>query len=225
LGYTAGRTSAHTPKIGNYLNIGFFSLIRFSMPKRNARLKKKKLDPVLIISAGVFLVGLAVILFVLHAMGGTGSPPASDRSSVAPVAVNFPAPDLSLENVNGKTESLSDYHQHVVLVNNWAIWCPPCKAEMPTLESYYEQHARDGLVIIGIEAGESKSAVTQFAQDYGLKFQLWLDPANASLSAFRNENLPNSYVIDRTGTIRYAWTGEISRSMLEKYITPLLSQQ
>ena len=171
------------------------------------------------------MVSLAVLGFVLHSMGGSVSQPASDQYSVAPVAVNYPAPELALENLSGNTNSLADYHGQVVLVNNWAIWCPPCKAEMPTLESYYEEHAGNGLMIIGIEAGESKSAVTQFAKDYGLKFQLWLDPDNASLSVFRNENLPNSYVIDRGGTIRYAWTGEISRSMLEKYVTPLLSQE
>ena len=196
------------------------------MPKRNLRPRKKKFDPVLIISAGVLLISLAVILVLLRPSDNSISQPSSDRFSVAPVAVNFPAPELSLKNVKGKTESLADYRQQVVLVNNWAIWCPPCKAELPTLEAFYEAHSAAGFMIIGIEAGEPQATtVSQFAQSYGLKFPVWLDPGNASLSAFKNENLPNSYVIDRTGTIRYAWTGEISRSMLEKYITPLISSE
>lgn len=79
-------------------------------------------------------------------------------------------------------------------------------------------------MIVGIEAGDPQGTVSQFAQTLGLKFHVWVDPQNASLAVFRNENLPNSYVIDRTGTVRYAWTGAISRAMLEKYVTPLLTQ-
>lgn len=194
------------------------------MPKSSLRPAKKKLDPVLIVSAGVLLVSLAVILLLLHFSGSSAPQPTSDRFSVAPVAVNYPAPPLSLKNVNGKTKSLVDYSGQVVLVNNWAIWCPPCKAELPTLEDFYEAHSAAGFMIIGVEAGEPHDAVSQFVQSQGLKFPVWLDPQNASLTAFRNGNLPNSYVIDRTGTIKYAWTGGISRTMLEKYITPLLSQ-
>lgn len=111
-----------------------------------------------------------------------------------------------------------------MLVNNWATWCPPCKAEMPTLEKYYEAHASEGFEIIAIEAGDGKDQVAQFADDLNLKFAVWLDPDGASLNAFRNGNLPNSYVIDRQGMVRYAWTGEINLAMLEKYVTPLIAE-
>ncbi len=195
------------------------------MPKRNLRPKQKKLDPVIVISAGVLFVALAALLLLLHAQGGPVSQPAPDQMSVVPMAVKFPAPELALENVSGKTELLADYRGDVVLVNNWAVWCPPCKAELPTLEAYYEAHAAEGFMIVAIEAGDPRDTVSQFVQTDGLKFRVWVDPNNASLSAFRNTNLPNSYVIDRTGTIRYAWVGETDRKMLEKYITPLLSQQ
>jgi peroxiredoxin len=195
------------------------------MPKRNLRPKQKKLDPVIVISAGVLFVALAALLLLLHAQGGPVSQPAPDQMSVVPMAVKFPAPELALENVSGKAESLADYRGDVVLVNNWAVWCPPCKAELPTLEAYYEAHAAEGFMIVAIEAGDPRDTVSQFVQTDGLKFRVWVDPNNASLSAFRNTNLPNSYVIDRTGTIRYAWVGETDRKMLEKYITPLLSQQ
>lgn len=141
-----------------------------------------------------------------------------------PLAVRFTAPDLALENINGKTESLVDYHQQVVLVNNWAIWCPPCKAEMPVLESYYEDHAEEGFTIIAVEAGDTRETVSKFAESYRLKFQVWLDPDTAALRAFGNGNLPNSYVIDRQGTVRYTWTGEVDRGTLEKFVTPLLTE-
>jgi peroxiredoxin len=195
------------------------------MPKRNIRTRNNKFDPVVIVSAGVLLVSLAVVLLLLRARSGPVPQPASAQSGVAPAAVNMPEPELSLENVNGKIESLTDNREHVVLVNNWAVWCPPCKAELPTLEAYYEAHAAEGFIIIAIEAGDPKDTVSQFVRSDGLKFRVWLDPDNASLSAFKNTNLPNSYVIDRSGTVRYAWVGETDQAMLEKYITALLSQQ
>ena len=138
--------------------------------------------------------------------------------------VNYPAPELSLQNVNGAAESLIDYRDKVVLVNNWATWCPPCKAEIPTLEAYYKAHTTDGFVIIGVEAGEPQNDVLKFVQDNGMTYPVWIDLNGAVLDAFNNENLPSSYVIDRTGTVRLAWVGEISSEMLEKYITPLLME-
>jgi peroxiredoxin len=187
------------------------------MTKKKYRRKYQKPFPIIPVALGLFLIGFALLAFVKpkpeNAIADTG---------VVPFAVNYAAPELSLQNINGTTESLTDYREHVVLVNNWATWCPPCKAEMPTLAAYYDEHNAEGFTIIAIEAGDPLEPVAQFAKSYGLKFPIWLDPNSASLKAFGNGSLPNSYVIDRTGTVRYAWTGEISKSMLEKYVTPLI---
>jgi cytochrome c biogenesis protein CcmG/thiol:disulfide interchange protein DsbE len=179
-----------------------------------------------VLGIGVLMV-IAAVAMIWSGLRGTAtsaSAPESDTASVIPMAVNYPAPQLALQNINGTNETLADFHNNILLVNNWATWCPPCKAEMPTLEAYYEAHAAQGFMIVAIEAGDALEGVSQFAQSRALKFHVWLDPRNASLAAFRNENLPNSYVIDRSGTVRYAWTGAISRNILEKYITPLLGQ-
>jgi thiol-disulfide isomerase/thioredoxin len=138
--------------------------------------------------------------------------------------VNYAAPELSLQNIEGGTESLAGYLGSVVLVNNWATWCPPCKAEMPMLVEYHNEHKADGFSIIAVDAGESAEVVSGFANSYGMNFPVWLDPDGEALKAFRNGTLPNSYVIDRNGTVRYAWTGEISKAMLEKYVTPLIEE-
>jgi thiol-disulfide isomerase/thioredoxin len=151
------------------------------MPKKVRRRRKQKQNPFLSIGIGLFLVGMAVVLFT---SGNAKSNPSSgvDESSVLPVEVNFPAPELSLENIHGMRESLADYRDDVILVNHWATWCPPCKAEMPTLEAYYEEHASEGFSIIAIEAGDSRDIVSQFAEQYNLQFPVWLDPDSASLS-------------------------------------------
>lgn len=170
-------------------------------------------------------IGLLLISFAFLAMVSPKTEQSTEsQNSVVPLKVNFAAPELSLQNINGETEILADYHGQVVLVNNWATWCPPCKAEMPTLVAYHNEHNADGFSVIAVEAGEPLDTVVQFADSYKMSFPVWLDPNGASLRAFGNGTLPNSYVIDRSGTVRYAWTGEINKEMLEKYVTPLIAE-
>jgi peroxiredoxin len=193
------------------------------MAKKVYRRKSQQQNPVVPIAIGFLLIGIAIVWMALPRENSEAASQDS-KPGFAPLAVNFPAPDLTLENLAGETRSLEDYRDHVVLVNNWATWCPPCKAEMPVLHAYYEDHASQGFMIIAIEAGDAKNIVADFAKHYDLSFQIWLDPQGAALRAFGNGNLPNSYVLDRQGTVRYAWTGEVDRAMLEKYVTPLLAQ-
>jgi peroxiredoxin len=149
---------------------------------------------------------------------------AGDSLSAVPAAVNYPAPDLALLDLQGAPVSLEDYRGSVVLVNNWATWCPPCKEEMPTLQAYFDEHRSQGFTIIAIEAGEPPDEVQAFVQDFGLTFPVWPDPTLQATAAFRNPGLPTSYVIDRQGAVRLAWAGAINRQMLEKHVTPLLEE-
>ncbi|MFC2064496.1 TlpA family protein disulfide reductase [Chloroflexota bacterium] len=143
--------------------------------------------------------------------------------SAVPNEVNYPAPNLVLKDLSSNEVSLDHFLDEIVLVNNWATWCPPCKAEMPTLEAYYQKHKDDGFLIIAIESGESMEVVKEFIADYGITFPVWIDRKGEALNAFKNMDLPSSYVIDRTGIVRLTWTGEISLEMLEKYVTPLIN--
>lgn len=175
-----------------------------------------------ILGIGLVLIGLASLLILQGAKTGQASQ--SISNSVIPVAVNYPAPELSLQNVDGKSEALIDYRDQVVLVNNWATWCPPCKAEIPTLQAYYETHTMDGFVIIGIDAGEPQSEVLKFVQEHNMTYPVWFDLENTAMNAFKNQSLPSSFVIDRKGIVRLAWVGEISGEVLEKYVTPLITE-
>ncbi len=194
------------------------------MPKKNNRYRKNKTNNGLmfILGIGLVLIGLASLLILQGAKTGQASQ--SISNSVIPVAVNYPAPELSLQNVDGKSEALIDYRDQVVLVNNWATWCPPCKAEIPTLQAYYETHTMDGFVIIGIDAGEPQSEVLKFVQEHNMTYPVWFDLENTAMNAFKNQSLPSSFVIDRKGIVRLAWVGEISGEVLEKYVTPLITE-
>lgn len=192
------------------------------MTKKKYRRKHQRPFPVIPFALGIVLIGIA-LLAMIKPKTATNAAGSESANSVVPYAVEYAAPELSLQNIKGKTESLADYRDNVVLVNNWATWCPPCKAEMPTLVAYHNEHTADGFTVIAIEAGEPVDLVSQFADSFQMTFPVWLDPGGESLRAFGNGTLPNSYVIDRTGTVRYAWTGEISKAMLEKYVTPLIA--
>jgi thiol-disulfide isomerase/thioredoxin len=170
----------------------------------------------------VGLILLGTVAFLAWPKVESG-PSAFTTSLTVPVTVNYAAPDLTLFDLNGVEHELTDHLGEVVLVNLWATWCPPCKAEMPVLKSYYEDHAEEGFVTIAINDGDPADSVAAFVQEYGLTFQVWLDPTyEATERAFKTRNLPSSFVIDREGIIRLRWVGEIDRPSLEKYVTPLI---
>jgi len=172
-----------------------------------------------LIAVGIFLLGAGVIPLLANAQQK-----ALELSTpiYPPLTTNYPAPQLALTDLQGNPASIEDYRGMVILVNNWATWCPPCKTEMPELQGYYSVHSADGFVIVAIESGESAEQVTAFVKEYRLSFPIWLDPQGIALEIFQNWNLPSSYIIDMDGIVRFAWTGAVNQPTLEQYITPLL---
>lgn len=174
----------------------------------------------MLIGAGLILVAVAGFLAIPKAAESVSQ---LDEGLVVPVAVNYPAPEVALTDLNDAPVALSDYAGQVILYNAWATWCPPCKAEMPTLQAYYEKHKDKGFVIVAIEDGlQGDTTVDDFVAEYGLTFPVWPDPSFVASKAFGVNGLPTSFVIDREGMVRLTWSGEISMAALEKYVTPLL---
>jgi peroxiredoxin len=180
----------------------------------------KKLFRILI-AAGVFLI-LAALLSLL--VGLQAKRLAGIGTVRPPVIMNQAAPQLALTSLQGNPVSLADFGGKVILVNNWATWCPPCQAELPELQAYYQAHARQGFVIVGIESGEPAATVSGFVHRLGLTFPIWLDPDGTAVDAFENLSLPSSYLVDQQGVLRLSWTGQVNLDTLEKYITPLLEK-
>ena len=145
--------------------------------------------------------------------------------SAVPARVAFDAPPIQLKDLDGAQHALSDYAGQVVLVNLWATWCPPCAAEMPILQRFYERHRNDGFTVVAIEDGDPPQDVQSFIGARGLTFPVWLDPTyEATDRAFKTDNLPSSYVVDRGGVVRLMWFGAINEANLEKYLTPLIKE-
>ena len=174
------------------------------------------------------LVGVGLMIFIgiaFYLQGADGIDQITqDAFLLPPIDVDQPAPELTLFDLDGNQVSLSDFVGQVVLVNNWATWCPPCREEMPEFKAYYEIYKDEGFQIVAIEAGQPEAEVRAFVEEQGLEFVVLLDPGNKSLDTFQSNSLPNSWVIDKKGHLRMAWIGAINLPTLEKYVTPLIEE-
>ncbi len=113
-----------------------------------------------------------------------------------------PAPLFALSDINGKKVSLSDFKGKVVLLNFWASFCGPCKAEMPSLNRLYTALKNDGFVVLAISIDPSEKPVRSFVSEKGLAFPVLMDPEKeAYFDLYAVFALPTSFLIDRNGII------------------------
>jgi peroxiredoxin len=108
--------------------------------------------------------------------------------------------DFTLKDLSGKTWTFSELHGKVVLVNFWATWCPPCRKEMPDLETLYERFGSKGLVVLGI-SDEEAARVEPFIRERKVSFPVLLDPGRKVNDLFVVEGIPKSFVYDREGKL------------------------
>jgi len=115
----------------------------------------------------------------------------------APFTVDFILPDIQ-----GNLVRLSDLRGRPVLINLWATWCYPCRAEMPSMNALYQDYRAKGLAMVAIATDVGgKSVVTPFLQAYGLTFPVLLDPQNMLGAQLQVPGLPTSYLLDKRGRI------------------------
>lgn len=133
------------------------------------------------------------------------------------------APQLELRDLDGRVVRLSDYHGKVVLINFWATWCPPCRAEMPDLVRLQREHRKQGLQIIGITyPPEKKARVRRFARSIKVNYPIILGTRQIKARFSSDETLPLTIVIDRDGKITDIISGILLREEFDEKIKPLL---
>lgn len=108
--------------------------------------------------------------------------------------------DFNLKDLSGKSWALSGLRGKVVLVNFWATWCPPCRKEMPDLETLYGRFGSKGFVVLGI-SDEEAAKVEPFIRERKISFPVLLDPGRIVNDAFVVEGIPKSFVYDREGKL------------------------
>ena len=141
-------------------------------------------------------------------------------SAAAPVAastrVGAPAPEIALPMLSGESRTLADLRGQVVILNFWATWCGPCRAEMPALAEIQTQYASRGVIVIGVNQREDAGTIRRYLDSIGVDFPVALDPTGESNRQYRVLGLPTTYLIDRQGLIRDAvFGGPMARALIE----------
>ncbi|HEV2201698.1 MAG TPA: TlpA disulfide reductase family protein [Bryobacteraceae bacterium] len=112
------------------------------------------------------------------------------------------APDFRIVTDSGKTVTRADFGGKLLVLNFWASWCPPCVEETPSLNAFQKQLAPDGVVVLGVSIDANEKLYHQFVDRYKIAFPTARDPdANISAS-YGTFQIPESYIIDRTGRVR-----------------------
>jgi thiol-disulfide isomerase/thioredoxin len=136
-----------------------------------------------------------------------------------------PAPELALKDIRGRTLRLSDYRGKVVLLNFWATWCAPCRAEMPDLVKWQREHKSRGLQVIGVTYPPQELAeVRQFIRSIKVNYPVAMGREETKALFDKGETLPVTVVIDRKGTVRGVIQGILYPEEFEQVVKPLLQQ-
>lgn len=152
-------------------------------------------------------------------------PASADRTFQAPMT-GFLAPDFTLASVDGDDIQLSSLRGRPVILNFWATWCSPCRAEMPELEEVWQRYQTDGLVLIGVDQGEDAATVEQFARGVvETTFPLALDTSQAVGRAYGVRALPTTVFIDAEGRIQAVRIGgPLNRAMIVDSVTQIIGE-
>ncbi len=143
---------------------------------------------------------------------------------VTPWPANRPAPALQALDMQGKTWTLSELRGRAVVLNFWATWCPPCRAEMPSLQQLGEIYGPEQLLVLALNVGEGPRRIAQYLQSSGLNLTVLLDPKSEASRAWGATVLPTTILIDAEGRPRQRVRGEVDWSGREAQalVEPLL---
>ncbi len=119
------------------------------------------------------------------------------------------APSLILPALNGGTVDLKAYRGRVVLVNFWAVWCPPCRKEMPSMNRLMARMASQPFTILGVNEGETPEEINAFLKQIPVNFPILLDAEGEQLKPWQVFAFPTSYVVDKQGRLRLGLFGSI----------------
>ena len=117
-----------------------------------------------------------------------------DQPIDLPIAAPIPA-------LTGNSITVNDFTGNISFLNFWATWCPPCRAEMPSIERLYKQMSGKNFRIIAVNAGEHRSQVASFIEKNKYTFPIYLDESNALSSIFAARGLPSTYLVNKEGKV------------------------
>ncbi len=167
---------------------------------------------------------LALVALLAYGLVSTGPDRTIDQALARGERVSAPAPNLPRLEGSG-TGSLRQYRGRVVVVNFWASWCKPCRAESPLLQRFHQRIARGGRgTVLGIDVRDVSSDARSFVRRYGLTYPMLRDREGDVLSDYGVIGYPETFVVDRRGRIAASKRGPVDRRWLETKVLPLLGE-
>ena len=161
---------------------------------------------------GAIIVVLAVaIVYTIYS--------AVTKEQHALLQVGDMAPNFTLQDLDGKQQTLADYKGQGVVVNFWGTWCESCKKEMPAFDKYYQQFKDRGVQMLAINVAESDYAVKTFVQQYDMTFPVAIDHTKSVVRTYNIEPLPTTMLINEHGEIVKIITGEMTEQDIKQYMT------
>ena len=141
-------------------------------------------------------------------------------------AVGMQAEDFQLADLDGKTQSLSQYRGKIVLVNFWATWCKPCTTEMPAMQKIYDKLRDKGFVVLAVNELEDEAKVREHIATYKHTFPVLLDRDNTVANQFGVFGLPVSVFIDQEGRVQeYVKGGLLTEDKIYQTIQRILGNK
>ena len=150
---------------------------------------------------------------------------ASTSGKIPAPQQGFLAPNFELKTPKGETVKLSDLHGQAVLVNLWATWCPPCRAEMETIEKVYQEYQDQGFTVLAVNMTyqDEPLKVMPFVTEHRLTFPILLDETGDMANSYQLKSLPSSYFINREGIINEVVIGgPMSEALLRTRVEGIL---
>jgi peroxiredoxin len=151
--------------------------------------------------------------------------PVSTRPAGPAGLAGEPAPVFTLSDATGATASLAQYRGKVVILNLWATWCPPCRAEMPELQRFADAYDSRGIAVIGVNQGESAARARAFAQSLQIRFPIWLDDRQQYGRVFTALGLPTTVVIGRDGVVVHGFDGALTFAQMRAAVAGLVAKR
>jgi len=152
------------------------------------------------------LAGL--LLFLLSAVSTAQAETDGGAALLDPLPDRPEAPGFVLQDPNGRVHSLADMRGQPVIVNFWATWCPPCRAEMPAMQRAWEQLQGEGIWLVAVNVGEGIEDVTAFLEEVPVTFPVPMDTDMTVSQSWPMRGLPTTFVVDPDGRLAYRAQGE-----------------
>jgi cytochrome c biogenesis protein CcmG/thiol:disulfide interchange protein DsbE len=169
----------------------------------------------------LLLGGIWIVLSrVDNPIGGSSAPPSPQ--------VGFGAPDFTLDSLSGDPITLTDLRGQVVVLNFWASWCPPCRAEMPAMNTVYQKFHDQGLVVLGVNTTyqDDEASARTALRDWGLTFPIVFDRDGTPSRQYRIQAMPTTFFVGRDGVIRdIVFGGPMSEALIASKIDKMMSEK